>query len=95
MRALAAALLALVAAGCTSVMPAAPPRAQAWLTTADETSKLAEQPLLAPAGAAIGDEQVTIDPAQRFQKMHGFGAAMTDSTFKPASARLSFLLPRH
>lgn len=88
MRALAAALLAVIAAGCTSLAPAGPPVAQAWLTTADETRKLAEQPLVAPAGPAAGDEQVSIDPAKRFQQMHGFGAAMTD-----ASAQLFSGLP--
>jgi glucosylceramidase len=35
-----------------------------WLTTADETQKLAPQPALSPAGAATGDEAVTIDPSQ-------------------------------
>lgn len=88
MRGPAIALFAWAAAGCTSINPVGPPLAQAWLTTADESRKLADQPLLGPSGAATGDEQVSIDPTQRFQRMHGFGAAMTD-----ASAELFSGLP--
>ena len=59
-----------------------------WLTTADETQKLAPQPDQQSAGAATGDEAVSIDTTKRFQNMHGFGAAMTD-----ASAQLLSRLP--
>jgi glucosylceramidase len=62
--------------------------AEVWLTTADETQKLARQANLAAAGAATGAEAVTIDPSKRFQRVHGFGAAMTD-----ASAELFSKLP--
>jgi glucosylceramidase len=51
-----------------------------WLTTADETQKLAPQPLQQRAGPAAGDETVTIDTSKHFQRMHGFGAAMTDAS---------------
>ena len=47
-----------------------------WLTTADETLKLAPRPAPQSAGAAKGDEAVTIDTSKHFQKMQGFGAAM-------------------
>ena len=57
-----------------------------WLTTADETQKLAPQPLQAPAGRAAGDEAVTIDTTRHFQKMHGFGAAITDASAQVLSA---------
>ena len=60
-----------------------------WLTTADETQKLA------PAAAARrrsarrrATKRSRSIPTQRFQKMHGFGAAMTD-----ASAELFSGLP--
>ena len=59
-----------------------------WLTTADETQKLAPQPIIAAAGPASGNEAVAIDTAKHFQKVHGFGAAMTD-----ASAQLLSRLP--
>ncbi len=89
MRRIAALLLALgLTAGCTTIAKSAPAGAEMWLTSADETQKLARQPPISPAGAATGAEDVTIDPAQRFQRMHGFGAAMTD-----ASAELFSRLP--
>ena len=83
---LAVALLALALAAC--VKPNAPPAAGMWLTTADETLKLAPRPARQSAGAAKGDEAVTIDTSKHFQKMQGFGAAMTD-----ASAQLFSQLP--
>lgn len=51
-----------------------------WVTTADETEKLASHPLPRRAGPATGSEAVTIDTSKHFQKMHGFGAAMTDAS---------------
>ena len=41
----------------------------------------APQPILAPVGPAkTGHEVVAIDTASRFQRMQGFGAAMTDAS---------------
>ena len=81
MKRLAAALIGLaLTAGCASLPTPAPAPAEMWLTTADETQKLAPQPLVAPAGPATGDEAVAIDSTHRFQQMHGFGAAMTDAS---------------
>jgi len=88
MKKIAVALFAFALGACTTVGTTKPPAAEMWLTTADETQKLAPQPMLASAGAAMGDEQVSIDPAVRFQQMQGFGAAMTD-----ASAELFSKLP--
>ena len=51
-----------------------------WLTTADESRKLAAQPAQQASGPAKGDEAITIDTSKHFQKMHGFGAAMTDAS---------------
>jgi glucosylceramidase len=69
-------------------MAAAAPAAEMWLTTADQSKKLAPQPALSPVGRAKGDETAMIDSSRRFQRMHGFGAAMTD-----ASAELLSRLP--
>jgi len=74
--------------GCGTIPAPAPSSGEMWLTTADETQKLAPQPVLTPLGAANGNESVAIDPALHFQRMHGFGAAMTD-----ASAELISRLP--
>ena len=51
-----------------------------WLTSADGAQRLAPQPLQRPVGSASGSEAVTIDTAKHFQKMYGFGAAMTDAS---------------
>ena len=85
-------LLGLVGAllSACALIQAPPPAQQAemWLTSADETQKLTPQPAVAAAGPAAGDETITIDSTRRFQRMHGFGAAMTD-----ASAELLSRLP--
>lgn len=80
--------LGLAASGCATIQmrPAGP--AELWITSADESQKLAPQPPVAATGAALGDEAVTIDTARHFQKVHGFGAAITD-----ASAELLSALP--
>lgn len=85
----AAALNMLCLAGCVTAPSTSPPAAETWLTTADETQKLSRQPSQPAAGPASGDEALTIDTSQHFQKVHGFGAAMTD-----ASAQLLSELPR-
>ncbi len=77
-------LSGLLVAGCA----VKPSPAGMWLTTADQTQKLAARPAPQSAGAAKGDEIVTIDTSKHFQKMQGFGAAMTD-----ASAQLLSQLP--
>jgi len=86
---LGAALLGLLlTVGCATVPPSAPAYAEMWLTTSDQTQKLALRPAIEAAGPAFGDETVTIDSAKHFQRIHGFGAAMTD-----ASAELISRLP--
>jgi glucosylceramidase len=77
---LAAVLGALVLAGCTSIQLQPPAPAEMWVTSGDETKKLEEQPLQQPLGAALGNEDITIDTSKHFQKVHGFGAAMTDAS---------------
>jgi len=73
-------LLGALTAACTSIQSPPPSNAEMWLTTADETQKLAAQPAIAAAGAATGDEALVISSGQHFQRMHGFGAAMTDAS---------------
>ena len=86
MRRFAAAVLTpLFAAGCATAEPAP---AQMWLTTADGAQKLTLQPRIKSAGSAFGNEAIAIDTSRHFQRVHGFGAAMTD-----ASAQLLSQLP--
>jgi glucosylceramidase len=80
LRRLAAAIAAVALTGCATLPAPQPSSAQTWLTTADETQKLASQPALTPLGPATGDETIAIDSSKRFQRMHGFGAAMTDAS---------------
>jgi glucosylceramidase len=75
-------------AACSTLPPATPASADLWLTTTDQAQKLAPQPPATATGPATGDEAVRIDSSQRFQQVHGFGAAMTD-----ASAQLLSGLP--
>ncbi|WP_281389461.1 glycoside hydrolase family 30 protein [Sphingomonas sediminicola] len=72
--------LSLALAGCTTLSQPSSTAAGMWLTTADETQKLAPQADQQSAGATAGDEAITIDSSKHFQRMHGFGAAMTDAT---------------
>ena len=69
-----------LSAGVASIASAAHPRAAMWLTTADAKQKLAPQPSVTVSGAAKGDEAVEIDSSKHFQKVHGFGAAITDAS---------------
>ena len=57
-----------------------------WVTSADETKKLAPQPPQQALGPAAGDEAISIDTSKHFQKVHGFGAAMTDASAEVLSA---------
>lgn len=77
---------AFVAVGCATARPATLPSAQMWLTTADQTQKLQPKPVQRQTGRASGDEAVTIDTSKHFQKMHGFGAAMTDASAQVLSS---------
>ena len=81
-------LIGALTAGCTSIQMVPAAQAEMWVTTADENQKLAQQPLLAAAGPVVGDEAIRIDTTKHFQRVHGFGAAMTD-----ASAQLLSRLP--
>ena len=88
MKRIAAILSLSLAAGCATVPSSGSRVAEMWLTSGDETQKLAPQPVLVSLGPATGEEGVAIDSAKRFQRMQGFGAAMTD-----ASAELFSRLP--
>lgn len=73
-----AALIAV--GGCASSQSAEPGLVRGWITSGDRSRLLAPQPpaLLGAAGEA-GDA-IVVDPAQRFQSIVGFGAAVTDAS---------------
>jgi glucosylceramidase len=70
----------LCISGCATLLPAASAPAEMWLTTADQSQKLSPQRPQPASGPASGDEKLTIDTNTHFQKVHGFGAAMTDAS---------------
>jgi glucosylceramidase len=88
MRALGICLLGALTSACASVQLQPPSQAEMWVTTGEEGQRLAPQPAVVASGVATGDEAVSIDLTKHFQKIHGFGAAMTD-----ASAELLSRLP--
>jgi glucosylceramidase len=54
--------------------------ARVWMTTGDQKNLLSEQPATALAPPAEGVPTITVDPSQRFQRIDGFGASITDSS---------------
>ena len=76
-------LLALPA--CTQMerpaaSPAAAPMVEAWLTLPDRSQLLAQQPSLPLEAGDGGPAAIKVDPAQRYQEMVGYGAAITDAS---------------
>jgi len=55
-------------------------RVHVWLTTGDKANLLTEQPRDVLGDPVGGAPSIEVDPAQRFQKMAGFGASITDSS---------------
>jgi glucosylceramidase len=84
--------LVLTLVGCTSNTSSAtiagkgtpsPSVVQMWLTTQDRQDKLtAQAPIILQNGPASPANSllITIDPTQHFQRITGFGAALTDSS---------------
>jgi glucosylceramidase len=68
--------LALLAA--TAAAPVPRPSVEVWLTLPDKSALLAKQPSLPLQRGTSGT--VAVDPGKRFQKMVGFGAAITDAS---------------
>jgi glucosylceramidase len=56
------------------------PRAQVWLTTADGNAQLKQETPVSFAPDASDLTTLTVDPNQSFQRMDGFGGALTDSS---------------
>lgn len=64
-----------------SPQPLTPGTVQVWLTLPDQSQKLAIQPPVPlTAGNPPDGLTVTVDAATTYQRMEGFGAAMTDSS---------------
>jgi glucosylceramidase len=90
-RALRQALLAAVAASTAAALAsggarAAEPshadalKARVWVTTPDGTYKLSDLGTVAFSDAPTSAPTLVVDPTRTFQRMQGFGAAITDSS---------------
>jgi glucosylceramidase len=55
-------------------------RARVWMTTGDRSNLLREQSDASMSPPAQGVPTITVDPSQRFQRIDGFGASITDSS---------------
>jgi glucosylceramidase len=73
-------LLLVALSGCATIPDPPSTTARWWLTTADQTQKLAEQPPIPVGPGAATAATIRIDPDQRFQPVVGFGAAITDAS---------------
>ena len=51
-----------------------------WMTTGDRTNLLTQQSDASMGAPAQGVPTIAVDPSQRFQKIDGFGASITDSS---------------
>jgi glucosylceramidase len=75
---------ALVATPTASADPAGagqhPPSAHVYVTTADRTELLNDRGQVAFQPGPAADPAIAVDATQRFQRMEGFGASITDSS---------------
>jgi glucosylceramidase len=73
-------LVVMLTGGLSPAVWASQAAGRVWLTTGDEKSLLAEQPSSALGAPVDGVPTVTVDPAESFQRIEGFGASITDSS---------------
>jgi glucosylceramidase len=69
-----------VPAAPASATPAGATGVHIWLTTGDKANLLTEQPPDSTGDWVDGAPTIEVDPAQRGQRMAGFGASITDSS---------------
>lgn len=69
----------LALAGCAAAATPGTDSVEAWLTLPDQSALLAQQSPI-PFGGEGGTIVIAVDPAQRFQKIVGFGASITDAS---------------
>jgi glucosylceramidase len=72
-------VVALVAS-LAGAAPAAAGDSRVWMTTGDRQNLLTQQPDASMGAPAEGVPTITIDPTQRYQRIAGFGASITDSS---------------
>lgn len=63
-----------------STVPVSAGVVQVWMTAADQSKLLSREPDLVLAENASAPTVITVDPAQHYQEIVGFGAALTDAS---------------
>ena len=76
---------AVAAAGATTLAAGAsaapaPVTAHVWVTTPDGTDKLTPMAPVSFGGAPVTAPAIVVDPTLTYQRMQGFGGAITDSS---------------
>jgi glucosylceramidase len=61
-------------------VPPSGPTAEVWITTADQTHLLSQQPNVQIRSTGASPVTIDVDEATSYQEMVGFGAAMTDAS---------------
>jgi glucosylceramidase len=61
-------------------VPPSGPMAEVWITTADQTHLLSQQPDVQIRSTGASPVTIDVDEATSYQEMVGFGAAMTDAS---------------
>ena len=69
-----------LAAGASASAGPAPVTAHVWVTTPDGTDKLTALPSATFGSAMPGAPTIVVDPTLTYQRMQGFGGAITDSS---------------
>ena len=75
----AASAVSLAAAGASASGPA-PVSARVWVTTPDGQDKLSDLGTVAFGTAPVTAPTIVVDPTLTYQRMQGFGGAITDSS---------------
>ena len=73
-------ILAGVGAFASELSDSAPVSAHVWVTTPDGADKLTDLGTVAFGGAPVTAPEIVVDPTLTFQRMQGFGGAITDSS---------------
>ncbi|HEY2126389.1 MAG TPA: discoidin domain-containing protein [Streptosporangiaceae bacterium] len=73
-------ILAGAGAFASELSDPAPVSAHVWVTTPDGTDKLSDLGTVAFRGAPVTAPEIVVDPTLTFQRMQGFGGAITDSS---------------
>jgi glucosylceramidase len=81
--------LALLTGATTATATGADASVQAWITTGDQSMLLEQAPATRFERRKLASTVIEVDPAQRFQPITGFGAAITDASAHLITERMN------